>query len=185
MTTIYTIGYSTRTAKALAELVVEQGVQQLVDVRRFPGSRRFPHFCADAMRTWLSAAHIDYAHEPDLGGRRKAVAGSPNAYWRNESFRAYADYLSSAEFLAAIDRLTALAQRRITTIMCAEAVPWRCHRQLIADALVVRGFEVLDILGPSNVRPHVLNPHAVVQSHGKLVYPASRETQQLKIPGLG
>ena len=185
MPKLYTIGHSTRTAEAFRDLLAENGVRLLIDVRRFPGSRRWPHFNADAMRQWLSDAQIDYRHEPDLGGRRKGNPDSPNGYWTNDSFRAYADYLSTPEFRAALARLVGLAQERPTAIACSEAVPWRCHRRLIADVLVSRGFEVLDILRPGHAEPHVLNPHAVVQSDGTLIYPAEDATVQQRLPGLG
>src|SRR5690606_39960551 len=121
------------------------GIRRLVDVRRYPGSRRHPHFSREALERSLPADGIAYEHERDLGGRRAPAPDSVNDAWRSASFRAYADYLQTAEFEAALGRLLAGADVP-TAIMCAEAVPWRCHRQLIADVLVARGHEVLDIL---------------------------------------
>jgi uncharacterized protein (DUF488 family) len=167
--TIYTIGHSTHSAEAFTEMLVRNGVQQVVDVRRFPGSRRWPHFNQDAMREWLAAARIEYRHEPDLGGRRKGSADSPNTFWENAAFRAFADYMATPEFEAALERLIEAARERPTAIMCSEAVPWRCHRRLIADALLARGIEVLDIVGSSR-RVHELNPHARIDADHRLTY---------------
>jgi len=173
---LYTIGHSTRSAEELRDLLADHGVKLLVDVRRFPGSKRYPHFSAESMPVWLAEAGIDYVHEPDLGGRRSATAAaSANAYWRSASFRAYADYMATPTFREALERLQANADRVTTAIMCSEAVPWRCHRQLISDALVAGGAEVVDIMGPSSSRPHVMNPHARIQPDGTLNYPADQQ----------
>lgn len=177
---IYTAGHSTRSADELIELLREHDVERLVDVRRFPGSRRHPHFNGATMEKWLVAAGIDYAHEVDLGGRRKGVervegvegvAGSPNTAWRVAGFRAYADYMDTPGFRAALDRLVAGASTATTAIMCAEVVPWRCHRRLISDVLVARGIDVVHILGPDESQPHELHPDAKVLEDGRLLYP--------------
>ena len=165
---IYTVGHSTRTLDELMALLREHGVERLVDIRRYPGSRRLPHFSRDS----LAAALPDYIHMPELGGRRKPLPDSPNDGWRNEQFRAYADYMATPEFRAAIDRLVALASEKPAAIMCAEAVPWRCHRNLVSDELTRRGIEVCHITGPGKAARHTLNPMARTEGD-HLVYPAS------------
>lgn len=165
---IYTIGHSTRTLDELLALLRAHGVERLVDIRRYPGSRRLPHFSRDS----LAGALPDYIHMPELGGRRKSLPDSPNDGWRNEQFRAYADYMATPEFRAAIDRLVALASEKPTAIMCAEAVPWRCHRNLVSDELTRRGIEVRHITGPGKDSRHTMNPMARVECD-HLVYPAS------------
>ncbi len=167
--TIFTIGHSTHSAEAFLELLGPHNVCQIVDVRKLPGSRRYPHFNAGAMREWLTEAGIAYVHEPGLGGRRQSLGESPNTFWKNASFRAYADYMRTPEFDAALDRLLNAAAARTTAIMCSEAVPWRCHRQLIADSLVARGVEVRDILGAA-AKLHTLHAHAQVEADGHLLY---------------
>jgi uncharacterized protein (DUF488 family) len=146
------------------------GVEVLVDVRRFPASRRHPQFSRDALAASLAAAGIEYVHEPDLGGRRPARPGSPHTAWRVEGFRGYADHMESPEFQAALDRLIRLGAEAATAILCAEAVPWRCHRRLISDALVARGINVLHILGPGRADPHELDANARVLPGGRLLY---------------
>jgi uncharacterized protein (DUF488 family) len=168
---ILTVGHSTRSLDDFIALLRAHGVQRLVDVRRFPGSRRYPHFGAESLARALPREGIQYSHEPDLGGRRTAGTDSPNTAWRSAGFRAYADYMATPLFAAALARLLAHAADAATAIMCAEAVPWRCHRQLIADALVARGHEVRHITAPTRAEPHRLNPHAVVGPGGTLTYP--------------
>ena len=169
-------------------LLREHAIACLVDVRRFPGSRRHPHFAGEALSAALGAAGIEYAHEPDLGGYRKSTgADSPNTAWRNASFRAYADYLDTDQFRSALQRLIgragagagagAGATTGATAIMCAEAVPWRCHRQLISDALVARGLEVLHILKPGKSLAHELNAAARLLGDGRLEYPEAPPEQ--------
>ncbi|HEX7089788.1 MAG TPA: DUF488 domain-containing protein [Longimicrobiales bacterium] len=175
--TVYTIGHSTRAVEDLVALLQGQGITTLVDVRRFPGSRRHPQFGRDALAGALAAHGIDYTHSPGLGGRRPARPDSPNTAWRNRGFRGYADYMQTREFAEALAELKDLAARETVAILCAEAVPWRCHRRLIADALVVQGVRVLHILGPGRVEAHVLDPHARVRAGGILVYPASTDPQ--------
>ena len=175
MSTLFTVGHSTRTADAFLELLGAYQIGRLVDIRMFPASRRYPHFNAQALATALAAAGIDYRHEAALGGRRHGEANSTNAYWRNASFRAYADYMASDEFDAAIGRVIALAAERPTAIMCAEAVPWRCHRWLVSDALVARGIDVVHLLDTKHVESHVLNPAARIDPQGKLSYPVAAD----------
>jgi uncharacterized protein (DUF488 family) len=176
MSAISTIGHSTRTAEELLDLLGEHGVALLVDVRRFPGSRRHPQFGRDALEAALAGRGIAYRHEPDLGGRRAALPDSPNNAWRVEAFRGYADHMATPAFERALERLialgSALGAERSVAILCAEAVPWRCHRRLIADALTARGVEVRHILAPGRSEPHALHPDARVLPGGRLVYPA-------------
>lgn len=168
---IFTVGHSTRPQEELMAILEEAGVELLVDVRRFPGSRRHPQFGKEALRAGLAEAGIAYRHEPDLGGRRDPRPDSPNTAWRVAAFRGYADHMASPEFRAALERLIAAAGP--AAVMCAEAVPWKCHRQLIADALVVRGVEVVHLLGVGQRQPHALNGAAVVGADGVLIYPAA------------
>ena len=151
-------------------MLTEHGIQVLVDVRRFPASRRHPQFAREALAASLAGAGIEYIHEPDLGGRRAARPDSQHTAWRVEAFRGYADYMESPEFTAALKRLIEHAAGTPTAILCAEAVPWRCHRRLISDALVARGVEVLHILGPGQAKPHELDPNARILSGGRLLY---------------
>ncbi|HSP13282.1 MAG TPA: DUF488 domain-containing protein [Thermoanaerobaculia bacterium] len=157
---IYTIGHSTRELHELVALLKENGVTRLADIRRYPGSRRYPHFSREALAKSLPENGIAYVHFEDLGGRRKPLGDSLNKAWRNEQFRAYADYMATEEFRRAVDRL--LDSDQTTAYMCAEAVPWRCHRNLLSDELVRRGLEVVHILGPHSRQEHEMNEHAVV-----------------------
>jgi uncharacterized protein (DUF488 family) len=139
-------------------------------VRTLPASRRMPHFAKSALERTLPEHGIAYLHMPELGGLRKSKADSINTGWRNVSFRGYADYMQQDDFWKAIDRLQSLAAAHRLAIMCAEAVPWRCHRALIADALTVRGIEVRHITGTSRPAPHKLTPFARVEN-GRISYP--------------
>jgi uncharacterized protein (DUF488 family) len=180
--TLFTIGHSTRSAEEFLKLLASHGVALVVDVRQFPGSRRYPHFGAESLAAFLGAAGIDYVHERDLGGRRKPTEDSRNTYWQSEGFRAYADYMRSEPFQAALARLIDYAAKRTTAIMCSEAVPWRCHRQLISDALVTRGIDVRHILSATRADSHVLNPHARSEPDGTLIYPAPADAQRELFP---
>ena len=172
MTPVYTIGHSTRELPAFLALLAEHGIQSVVDVRRFPVSRRHPHFEKDALGAALAAAGIAYRHESDLGGRRTPRPNSPNTAWRSALFRGYADHMATPEFQAALARLIEEGRARPAAVLCAEAVPWRCHRQLIADALVAREVEVRHIIGPGRSQLHTLAPHARVLADGTVCYPA-------------
>jgi uncharacterized protein (DUF488 family) len=158
---IYTIGHSTRQWHEFLALLRENAVTRLADIRRFQGSKRYPHFSRDAMQKALPDSGIAYEHFEDLGGRRKPLGESQNMALRNEQFRAYADYMATDEFRSAVDRL--LKSERTTAYMCAEAVPWRCHRNLLSDELVRRGIEVVHIIGPYSRQRHVMSEYAVVR----------------------
>lgn len=169
---IYTIGHSTHSVGKFTALLQAYGVEQVVDVRRFPRSRTNPQFNSDELSQSLAEAGIGYHHLPALGGLRRPRPDSPNTGWRNASFRGYADYMLTDAFRRALDELIALASAQRTAIMCAEAVPWRCHRSLIADALVARGARVYDLIG-TTCRPHAVSPMARLQPDGSILYQAA------------
>ncbi len=168
---LWTIGHSTRSRDEFLALLQSQDIQRLIDIRRYPGSLRYPHFHSAALAKDLPLAGLRYEEKPTLGGRRTARSDSPNSGWKNASFRGYADYMQTEQFDKALDELITQGAKERTAIMCAEAVPWRCHRSLVADALVVRGWEVLHILGIGQVTPHRLTSFAIVED-GRLIYPA-------------
>jgi uncharacterized protein (DUF488 family) len=174
---VLTIGHSTRPLAELLALLAEFEATTLVDVRRFPGSRRYPHFGGPALARSLAGVGIGYVHEPDLGGRRDPSPASVNTAWRVAAFRGYADHMASPEFRAGLERVLALSEAGRPVIMCAEAVPWRCHRQLIADTLVSRGVAVRHILGKGQERAHELNPSARPGPDGVLIYPAAAQAR--------
>ena len=168
--TLWTIGHSTRTWGEFESLLRESGIETLADVRRFAGSRRNPQFSPDAMAPALAEAGIRYWPLPALGGRRDPLPESPNTAWRVDAFRGYADHMASAEYIRARGELMETALGESTCVMCAEAVWWRCHRRLIADDFVARGWQVLDIMAPGTAEAHALNPEAVLID-GVLRYP--------------
>ena len=172
--TVYTIGHSDRSLEAFIALLVENEVEEVVDVRTMPRSRHNPQFDLETLPASLAAVGIEYRHVPELGGLRHARADSPNGGWRNASFRGYADHMQTPAFAAAMEDLVEVASRHTCVIMCVEAVPWRCHRSLIGDALLVRGLEVIDILGPGQRRPHRLTSFAVADGT-RLTYPPARD----------
>jgi uncharacterized protein (DUF488 family) len=163
MPTIFTIGHSTHPIEEFVHLLQAHGVEQLIDIRTVPRSRTNPQFNRDALPNSLKDAGIGYLHMPALGGLRHARRDSPNTGWRNASFRGYADYMQTPDFAAAIDSLVELASGRQVAIMCAEAVPWRCHRSLVADALFARGIPVEDILSAGRRQLHKLTPFAKLE----------------------
>jgi uncharacterized protein (DUF488 family) len=170
---IWTVGHSNLSAEAFMELLAAHSIELVADVRRFPGSRRWPHFGAEPLAQRLGQAGIEYRHFEDLGGRRnKRLENSPNTAWRVEAFNAYADHMASPEFSATLDALEASAAVARTALLCAEALPWRCHRRLIADALVARGWTVLDIMGRGKATEHKLPDFARVVEGG-VTYPGS------------
>lgn len=169
---IWTVGHSTRPIEALLEILAAGRIKLLADVRRFPGSRRHPQFGQEALARQLADAGIAYCHFVDLGGRRsQRLPDSPNTAWRVEQFNAYADYMQSAEFLAAIDELMTAARKTPTAIMCSEALPQKCHRRLIADALVARDWIVRHLLSPKRIEDHTLTPFAHLEGTA-VTYPA-------------
>jgi len=171
MPKIWTIGHSNRSLETLTEMLRANGVVQLADVRRFPSSRAHPQFNLGNLEAGLAAQGIAYRHFPGLGGRRsRRAAGSVNTAWRVAAFNAFADYMQTEEFAESLDELMSLAETAPTGMMCAEALPWQCHRRLIADALVARGWTVTDIIGPRSVKPHVPPPFARIEE-GKVTYP--------------
>jgi uncharacterized protein (DUF488 family) len=167
---IFTVGHSTLPIERFIEQLRIYGIERLVDIRTMPGSRRNPQFGSDALACSLRAGRIEYAHMQALGGLRRARKDSPNAGWRNKSFRGYADYMQTAEFALAVEALIRMGRQKRTAIMCAEAVPWRCHRSLVADALDVRGVPVIEILSETSYRPHKLTPFAHVDGPS-IIYP--------------
>ena len=168
---IYTVGHSTRSLVELLDLLSAVGVSELVDVRSVPRSRRHPHFGSDALARDLPAGGIDYRHEPALGGFRRPTTNSPNSGWQHEAFRGYADHMGSEEFQAALGRLAHRGRARTSALMCAEANWRRCHRRLIADALLVRGWRVLHLGLERSPVPHELTPFAVLGPDETLTYP--------------
>ncbi len=171
--TILTIGHSTRPIDEFTELLRSNGVKQLIDIRTIPKSRRNPQFNSDALAASLRAVRIRYVHLKELGGLRHPRPDSVNLGWRNESFRGYADYMQTEEFVAALDRVIELAREHPTALMCAEAVPWRCHRSLVADALSIRGIRVLEIVSATEPKEHKLTPFAHVNG-ACITYPAAQ-----------
>jgi uncharacterized protein (DUF488 family) len=173
---IYTVGHSTRSAEELLAILGDQGVELVADVRAFPSSRRHPQFNRGALAAWLASAGIGYRHLPGLGGRRSPIPGSVNRGWHERGFQGYADYTATDEFKRALAELESAAAESPTTIMCAEALWWRCHRRLISDALVVRGWEVEHLGIGEHPEMHSLTKFAVVGSDGVLTYPPAQTT---------
>jgi len=167
---VLTVGHSTRPIADFIALLRAHGVTQLVDVRTVPRSRHNPQFGGDALAASLAAESIGYSHVAALGGLRSPRAGSINGGWRNRSFQGYADYMQTEAFADAVMTLIALAERERVAIMCAEAVPWRCHRSLIADALVARGVAACEIVSAKRLQPHRMTPFAVVEG-ARVTYP--------------
>lgn len=173
---ILTVGHSTRSIDEFVALLRAHDVDALADVRRYPGSRRHPQFGRDALAEALRAAGIAYEHIEELGGRRDASPDSPNTAWRNEQFRGYADHMRSRAFARGLARLLDLAQRKRVAVMCAEAVPWRCHRNLLADALLAHEIRVEHLMSPTERREHTL--HATARLEGeRVIYDRSEQTQ--------
>lgn len=170
MATLWTIGHGTREAAALVDLLRAAGIAWLVDVRTVPRSRRNPQFNRDTLATTLREAGIAYTHLPALGGLRKPRPDSVNLGWRNASFRGYADYMQTPEFAAGLQALLQRAEQAPTAIMCAETVPWRCHRSLVADVLAAAGHRVEHIVGPGRTYAHARSPLARVVD-GRVTYP--------------
>jgi len=172
---ILTIGHSKHSIGDFLDLLVAHQVELVCDVRTIPKSRRNPQFNRENLAASLQSRGIAYLHLPELGGLRHARPDSINSAWRNDSFRGYADYMQTPEFEAALDRLVALSEGRRLAIMCAEAVPWRCHRSLVADALTARGIPVEHILSPTSRQPHSYTPFVQVRG-GRVSYPGADQS---------
>jgi uncharacterized protein (DUF488 family) len=175
--TLYTVGHSTHPIQDFIDLLRAHSVEHLVDVRSIPNSRHCPQFNVDVLGPALLAVGIGYTPIKALGGRRYSRKGSINTGWRNASFRGYADYMATPAFAEGLEELIVIARKQTTAIMCAEAVPWRCHRSLIADAMMVRGWEVLEIISAQPAKPHKFTPFLKVVD-GRLTYPPEGPEQQ-------
>lgn len=175
---VFTVGHSTRSTEELVALLQAAAVDELVDVRRYPASRRHPHFNRGPLEEALNVAGIGYRHVEILGGRRGAPAeGSPNTAWRSASFQAYADHLATEPARHALDGLEADARSRRLCLLCAEKLPWRCHRQLLADVLSLRGLSVRHLLEPDRELPHTPHSSAALSPDGTVIYPADAASQ--------
>ncbi|MEO7478590.1 MAG: DUF488 domain-containing protein [Lysobacteraceae bacterium] len=168
-TTVWTIGHSTRTIDEFIGLLEASHIKAIADVRRFPGSRRYPQFGSEALQATLAEIGIGYRWMPELGGRRRVAPDSPNTVWKNAAFRGYADYMQTTEFATAFDALLAYAAQQRTCLMCAEAVWWRCHRSMISDDLKSRGITVLHIMGEGKMTEHPYTAPARIVD-GRLTY---------------
>jgi len=173
---IFTIGHSTRPIDEFIDLLKRNGVETLVDIRTIPKSRHNPQYWHDALAASLADAGIAYTRLPGLGGRRRTSPDSINTAWRNMSFRGYADHMQTEEFRDALNDLINIASDSTTAIMCSEAVPWRCHRSLVGDALLVRGIEVVDIMSPTSNRPEKITPWAHVEGT-TITYPGDEDAE--------
>jgi len=170
MEPVYTIGHSNRPIDEFLDLLREHGIQQLLDIRTVPKSRHNPQFGQDQLPASLAAAGIGYEYIRSLGGLRRARKDTPNGAWRNASFRGYADHMQTEEFNEHVALVAGMAQGLRCALMCAEAVPWRCHRSMVADALTVRGVPVEHIINKGKTRPHTLTPFARVDGT-RILYP--------------
>jgi uncharacterized protein (DUF488 family) len=173
---VFTIGHSTRSLEQFLGLLAREGATHLVDVRAFPTSARHPHFSRQALERSIIDSGGRYTHMPSLGGRRRGRRDSHNTQWRNASFRAYADYMETREFAEALEDLLGLARLEPTAIMCAEAVPWRCHRSLISDAIVAKGIPVYHILD-SSCEQHRLTSFGRVDASGRVRYDVAPQNE--------
>jgi uncharacterized protein (DUF488 family) len=169
---IFTIGHSTRPLEEFIGMLQGHAIERLADIRTMPRSRHNPQFNTDTLPAALAPAGIAYIHLPGLGGLRPKRAHSINTGWRNASFRAYADYMQTEEFNGHIERLIAMAENERIALMCAEAVPWRCHRSLVGDALLVRNIDVEEIVSAEKLAPHTLTPFARVEGT-RITYPSA------------
>lgn len=168
---IFSIGHSTHELPSFAALLRGHGIEAVADVRTVPRSRRVPHFNAEVLAHWLDEAGLTYAHLKELGGWRRPRADSPNRGWRTPGFQGYADHMQTPEFEAGIEQLVRLAKQRRTAYMCAESMWWRCHRRLLSDALVVRGWHVSHIRPDGELDDHELTPFALVEGL-RILYPS-------------
>lgn len=175
--TIFTIGHSTRHIEEFISILQKYGIRQLVDIRTIPKSRRNPQYGEENLERSLAEAGIGYIQMKELGGLRPAVKNSENKGWNNQSFRNYADYMQSSDFKEAVEELKKISQESNSVMMCAEAVPWRCHRRLVGDALLIRGMDVIDIFDEKNSKPHLLTSFAKVKG-ANITYPVSAEEEE-------
>jgi uncharacterized protein (DUF488 family) len=173
--TIYTIGHSTRPIDEFLDLLRSHGIRQIIDIRTIPKSRRNPQFNTESLAASLRGVGMEYVHLRELGGLRHPRRDSINIGWRNAGFRGFADYMQTAAFATAIDGAIQLAETAPSALMCAEAVPWRCHRSLVADALVVRGIRVFEIVTSAAPKEHTLTPFAAVRGT-QVTYPADQRS---------
>lgn len=175
---IFTLGHSNHSIAEFIELLEVHKLKLLIDVRKIPKSRHNPQFWGDKLAASLKKENIQYLYVAELGGRRPARKDSPNKGWRNASFQGYADHMLTDEFKKGFKKLVSLSRRKKLAIMCAEAVPWRCHRRLISDALLVDGHPVMDIFSRTTSKPHDMTPFAKVNKKTKVItYPPSKRTQ--------
>jgi uncharacterized protein (DUF488 family) len=170
---IFTVGHSTLPIERFIALLQTYGIERLVDIRTMPRSRHNPQFNDTALAASLTAHNLEYLHIQALGGLRHARKDSPNTGWRNASFRGYADHMQTTAFQGALEALIHMSRQKRVAIMCAEAVPWRCHRSLVGDALSVRGVPAIEILSESSYRMHKLTPFAHVEGM-RITYPAQQ-----------
>lgn len=172
---LFTLGHSTLPIMSFIAVLEAYGIKRLIDIRTIPRSRHNPQFNSTVLAESLTAQHLEYVHMKALGGLRRPRKDSPNTGWRNEGFRGFADYMQTEEFEAALTALIRMSRERRIAIMCAEAVPWRCHRSLVADALSIRGVPVVEILSESSWRMHQLTPFAQVEGV-RITYPPEQAT---------
>jgi uncharacterized protein (DUF488 family) len=170
MNPVYTIGHSTRTIEEFIRILQSYAIETIVDVRTIAASRHNPQYNEEDLCKSLSQKGIGYIHCKGLGGLRHTTKASINTAWENASFRGYADYMQTTQFQENLDRLIDMSKHKLTAIMCAEALPWRCHRSLIGDALLVRNIAVIDIINEKSGKPHLLTSFAEVEGN-KIVYP--------------
>ena len=169
MSQVWTVGHSNHPIEKFLGILRAHAIERVIDVRRFPVSRRWQHFDAENLATTLPAAGIDYVGMPELGGRRKPRPDSPHTAWRVDQFRGYADFMDTPEFEASIEQATAHASERRSALLCAEALPWRCHRSLLADAFLARGWDVREILNEKDARPRKLTAFARLEG-SRVIY---------------
>jgi uncharacterized protein (DUF488 family) len=173
---IFTVGHSNRPLAEFISILTSHGISRILDVRRYPASRKWPHFNAASLAASLPDAGIEYVGLPHLGGRRRPRPDSPHRAWREEGFRGFADFMDTPEFAAGLAEIERLAADRPSALMCAEALPWKCHRSLVADALVARGWEVRDVVSEREARPHRIPKFARLEGE-RVVYDAAEPEQ--------
>lgn len=169
MPSVFTVGHSNHPIDKFLGILRAHDIERVIDVRRFPVSRKWPHFDAENLAKSLPAAGINYAGMAELGGRRKPLPDSPHSAWRVDAFRGYADFMDTEEFARSLENALALAREHRATLMCAEALPWRCHRSILADAFLARGWEVFEILSEKEARPRKLPDFARLEGE-RVIY---------------